>query len=59
MNKFFQFALITCLASLTFTGCERPQEKTPGGIDLTLMDPEVRPQDNFYNFVLWITSLLF
>ena len=51
MKKFFQFALATSLLSLGFTSCEQPQEKKPGGIDLSLMDTQVRPQDNFYNYV--------
>ena len=51
MKKFFQFALAISLLSLGFTSCEQPQEKKPGGIDLSLMDTQVRPQDNFYNYV--------
>ena len=51
MKKFFQFALATSLLSLGFTSCEQPQEKKPGGIDLSLMDTQVHPQDNFYNYV--------
>ena len=51
MKKFFQFALVISLLSLGFTSCEQPQEKKPGGIDLSLMDTRVLPQDNFYNYV--------
>lgn len=51
MKKFFQFALAISLLSLGFVACEQPQEKNPGGIDLSLMDTEVRPQDDFYNYV--------
>ena len=51
MKKFFQFALTLSLLSLGFSSCEQPQEKKPGGIDLSLMDTQVRPQDNFYNYV--------
>jgi putative endopeptidase len=51
MKKFFQFALAISLLSLGFTSCEQPQGKKPGGIDLSLMDTQVRPQDNFYNYV--------
>ena len=51
MKKFFQFALAISLLSFGFTSCEQPQEKKPGGIDLSLMDTQVRPQDNFYNYV--------
>ena len=51
MKKFFQFALAISLLSLGITSCEQPQEKKPGGIDLSLMDTQVRPQDNFYNYV--------
>lgn len=51
MKKFFQFALVTSILSLGFTSCEQPQEKKPSGVDLSLMDTQVRPQDNFYNYV--------
>lgn len=51
MKKFFQFALAISLLSFSFTSCEQPQGKKPGGIDLSLMDTQVRPQDNFYNYV--------
>ena len=51
MKKFFQFALAISLLSFGFTSCEQPQEKKPSGIDLSLMDTQVRPQDNFYNYV--------
>ena len=51
MKKFFQFALAISLLSFGFTSCEQPQEKKPGEIDLSLMDTQVRPQDNFYNYV--------
>lgn len=51
MKKFFQFALATSLLSLGFSSCEQPQEKKIGGIDLSLMDTQVHPQDNFYNYV--------
>ena len=51
MKKFFQFALATSLISLGFSSCEQPQEKKIGGIDLSLMDTQVHPQDNFYNYV--------
>ena len=51
MKKFFQFPLAISLLSLGFISCEQPQGKNPGGIDLSLMDKEVRPQDNFYNYV--------
>jgi predicted metalloendopeptidase len=51
MKKFFQSALAISLLSLGFTSCKQPQEKKSEGIDLSLMDPQVRPQDNFYNYV--------
>ena len=51
MKKFFQYTLAISLLSLGFPACEQPQEKNPGGIDLSLMDTEVRPQDDFYNYV--------
>lgn len=51
MKKFFQFVLAISLLSFGFTSCEQPQEKKPGEIDLSLMDTQVRPQDNFYNYV--------
>ncbi len=51
MKKFFQFALVAGLFSQSFTACEQAQNQAPGGIDLSLMDTEVRPQDDFYNYV--------
>ena len=51
MKKFFQLNLAIGLLSIGFVSCEQPQEKNPGGIDLSLMDTQVRPQDNFYNYV--------
>ncbi len=58
MKKFFQFALAISLLSFSFTSCEQPQGKKPGGIDLSLMDTQVRPQDNFYNYVngIWMKN---
>ena len=51
MKKFFQSALAISLLSLGFTSCKQPQEKKSEGIDLSLLNPQVRPQDNFYNYV--------
>lgn len=44
------FLFLTVL-SLTIIGCQTPPPKKPVGIDLSLMDTSVRPQDDFYNYV--------
>ena len=36
---------------LGFTACESDSSKPAGGIDVSLMDKTIRPQDDFYNFV--------
>ena len=51
----FKEAMIDTLIALAigcgFIACQGPNPTPAGGIDLSLMDKEVRPQDDFYNFV--------
>ncbi|MDC1402570.1 M13 family metallopeptidase [Flavobacteriaceae bacterium] len=49
MNKKTQTAFLLGSLFLSLVACETT--KKAGGIDLSLMDTEVRPQDNFYNYV--------
>jgi putative endopeptidase len=49
MNKKTQSAFLLGSLFLSLVACETP--KKAGGIDLSLMDTEVRPQDDFYNYV--------
>ncbi|MDB4118333.1 M13 family metallopeptidase [Flavobacteriaceae bacterium] len=49
MNKKIQTAFLLGSLFLSLVACETT--KKAGGIDLSLMDTEVRPQDNFYNYV--------
>ncbi|MEJ6557855.1 MAG: M13 family peptidase, partial [Flavobacteriaceae bacterium] len=49
MNKKTQSAFLLGSLFLSIVACETP--KKAGGIDLSLMDTEVRPQDDFYNYV--------
>ena len=49
MYKQLLTALLISGILLGFTACDTP--KKAGGIDLSLMDTEVRPQDDFYNYV--------
>ena len=51
MKKCIHFSLAALLVGLGFTACESSKNATASGIDLSLMDKEVRPQDDFYNFV--------
>ncbi len=41
---------VLTLTTLLVVGCENTPEKS-SGIDISLLDPTVRPQDNFYNYV--------
>ena len=50
MNKKTQSALLLGGLLLGFIGCNAPTKKAIG-IDLSLMDKEIRPQDDFYNYV--------
>ena len=49
MNKKTQSAFLLGSLFLSLVACETP--KKAGGIDLSLMDTDVRPQDDFYNYV--------
>ena len=49
INKKIQSAFLLGSLFLGLVACETT--KKAGGIDLSLMDTEVRPQDNFYNYV--------
>ncbi|MDA9886193.1 M13 family metallopeptidase [Flavobacteriaceae bacterium] len=49
MDKKTQTAFLLGSLFLSLVACETT--KKAGGIDLSLMDTEVRPQDNFYNYV--------
>lgn len=49
MNKKTQSAFLLGSLFLGLVACDTP--KKAGGIDLSLMDTEVRPQDDFYNYV--------
>ena len=49
MNKKTQSAFLLGSLFLSLVACETP--KKAGGIDLSLTDTEVRPQDDFYNYV--------
>ena len=53
--KFSIFVL--SLTTLLFVGCDNTSEKSPG-INISLLDSTVRPQDNFYNYVngKWMTN---
>jgi putative endopeptidase len=50
-------ALLICGFLLGITACETTTKA--GGIDLSLMDNEVRPQDDFYNYVngTWMKNM--
>jgi len=50
MNKKIQSALLLGGLLLGIIGCEAPTKKAIG-IDLSLMDKQIRPQDDFYNYV--------
>ena len=50
MNKKTQSALLLGGLLLGFIGCNVPTKKAIG-IDLSLIDKEIRPQDDFYNYV--------
>jgi putative endopeptidase len=50
MNKPVNTALLLCWFFFGIIACDSTPKKT-GGIDTSLMDTEVRPQDDFYNFV--------
>ena len=50
MNKKTQSALLLGGLLLGFIGCNAPTKKAIG-IDLSLIDKEIRPQDDFYNYV--------
>ena len=50
MNKKIQSALLLGGLLLGFIGCNVPTKKAIG-IDLSLIDKEIRPQDDFYNYV--------
>lgn len=41
---------VLTLTTLLVVGCDNTLEKS-SGIDISLLDPTVRPQDNFYNYV--------
>ena len=41
---------VLTLTTLLVVGCDNTPEKS-SGIDISLLDPTVRPQDNFYNYV--------
>ncbi|MGB2152693.1 MAG: M13 family metallopeptidase [Flavobacteriaceae bacterium] len=41
---------VLTLNALLVVGCDNTPEKS-SGIDISLLDPTVRPQDNFYNYV--------
>ena len=50
MNKPVNTALLLGGLFFGLLACDSTSKKT-GGIDISLMDTEVRPQDDFYNFV--------
>ncbi len=50
MKNYTSFILVGLVLSLTTIGCEAPPKKA-SGIDVSLMDTSVRPQDDFYNYV--------
>ena len=49
--------LVLTLTALLVVECNDTAEKS-SGIDISLLDPTVRPQDNFYNYVngTWMTN---
>jgi len=54
-NLFFMkntFSILACTLTLAalIVGCNKVSEKS-FGIDISLLDTTVRPQDNFYNYV--------
>jgi putative endopeptidase len=51
MKKCIHLSLAALVLGLGFTACESASSKPAGGIDVSLMDKTVRPQDDFYNFV--------
>ena len=51
MKKYIHLSLATLVLGLGFTACENHNSTPVGGIDVSLMDKTVRPQDDFYNFV--------
>ena len=51
MKKCIHLSLAALVLGLGFTACESDSSKPAGGIDVSLMDKTVRPQDDFYNFV--------
>ena len=46
------FSILACTLTLAalIVGCNKVSEKS-FGIDISLLDTTVRPQDNFYNYV--------
>ena len=51
MKKCIHLSLAALVLGLGFTACESDSSKPAGGIDVSLMDKTIRPQDDFYNFV--------
>ena len=51
MKKCIPLSLIALAIGCGFIACQGPNSTPAGGIDLSLMDKEVRPQDDFYNYV--------
>ena len=51
LKKCIPLSLAAFVVGLGFTACQRLSSTAAGGIDVSLMDKTVRPQDDFYNFV--------
>ena len=51
MKKCIHLSLAALVLGLGLTACESASSTPTGGIDVSLMDKTVRPQDDFYNFV--------